>query len=64
MTRWARNLISNSLLERFIAPVKPHTHHGVTYLGKQQIKNLKNQIKMKDKIKKNYYLCIGFSLMV
>jgi hypothetical protein len=50
MTRWARNLISNSLLERFIAPVKPHTHHGVTYLGKQQIKNLKNQIKMKDKI--------------
>jgi hypothetical protein len=43
MTPWAQNLISNSLLELFIALIKPHTHHGVTYPGKQQIKDLKNK---------------------
>ncbi len=64
MTPWVRNLISNHFLELSIAPVNPHTHHGVTYLGKQQIKDLKNKIKMKDKMKKFYYLCTGFSLVV
>jgi hypothetical protein len=54
----------NFLIKLFIAPVKPPTHHGVTYLGKQQIKDLKNKIKMKDKMKKFYYLCTSFSLMV
>jgi hypothetical protein len=42
MIPWARNLISTSLLELSIALVKPHTHHGVTYPRKQQMKNLKN----------------------
>jgi hypothetical protein len=45
MTPWARNLISNFLLELSIALVKPHTHHGITYLGKQQIKYLKKKLK-------------------
>ncbi len=35
---WHHGLEINfqSSYQNFVAPVKPHTHHGVTYLGKQK----------------------------